>query len=136
MANNYIEKIRDIIPKAQRALRASSRCFGQGNVRYHANQTWGDNWADECVRNADESALELNWVDPDQIASEIEKARQEGREAAIREAAAIASRFSVKKDRELIPDFPWEDMSEPVRIAAHTTAQQISAEIQHMLEKK
>lgn len=50
--------------------------------------------------------------------------------AAMQKAAAIAaSRFSVKPDRSLHPDIPWEQMNEAVKVAAHSTAQQIALEI-------
>lgn len=50
-------------------------------------------------------------------------------------ASKIASQFSVKKDRTLHPDIPWEELKPEVRVAAHTTAQQIALEILEELEK-
>lgn len=43
--------------------------------------------------------------------------------------AAIASMFTMKSDRSIHPDIPWEEMSETAKRVAHTTAQQIAAKI-------
>jgi hypothetical protein len=43
--------------------------------------------------------------------------------------AKIASMFSMKPDRSIHPDIPWDQMDDAVKITAHTTAQQIAAEI-------
>jgi hypothetical protein len=37
--------------------------------------------------------------------------------------------FSMKPDRSIHPDIPWDQMDDAVKITAHTTAQQIAAEI-------
>lgn len=44
----------------------------------------------------------------------------------IKDAARIASLFSVKPGASIHPDIPWEKMNETAKMIAHTTAQQIS----------
>jgi hypothetical protein len=44
-------------------------------------------------------------------------------------SARVAANFSMKPDRSIHPDIRWEEMSESARTVAHTTAQQIAAEI-------
>lgn len=57
-------------------------------------------------------------------------------EIAIREAARIASHFSLKPDRSIHPDITWDQMSEQAKLITHTTAQQIAGEILELLEKE
>lgn len=57
------------------------------------------------------------------------------RERAIREAATVASMFTVKPDRSIHSDIAWDEMSKNAQIVAHTTAQQISWAILKLLEK-
>jgi hypothetical protein len=46
--------------------------------------------------------------------------------------AVLASMFTVKPDRSIHPGIPWDKLSEPAKIAAHTTAQQIAAAIREL----
>lgn len=57
------------------------------------------------------------------------------REDALREAAALASGFSIRPDRRLHPDGAWEDMSFNAQHIAHTTAQAIAGEISLLIEE-
>ncbi|TIV83808.1 MAG: hypothetical protein E5V64_06490 [Mesorhizobium sp.] len=41
--------------------------------------------------------------------------------------ARIASDFSMKPDRSVHPDIPWDQMPDAIKTTAHTTAQQIAA---------
>lgn len=134
--SEYMEKIREVIPRAQQALRDVSRILGQGNVRHHADITWGAGLASAAVREADQAERELHWIDCDQVASEIEKAREEGRLQALKEARKIAYLFSVKNDRSIHPDIPWDQMSELAKMVAHTTAQQIAMEIDRLINPR
>lgn len=59
----------------------------------------------------------------------VAPALEEARQQAFREAAALASRFSTKPDRELIPGLSWKSMSTAAQNAAHSTAQSIAGEI-------
>jgi hypothetical protein len=43
--------------------------------------------------------------------------------------AVIASEFSMRGDRRVHPDIPWERMNESAQTAAHSTAQQIAMRI-------
>lgn len=43
--------------------------------------------------------------------------------------ARIASMFTMKPDRSIHPDIPWDQMNESAKMAAHTTAQQIAVKI-------
>jgi len=61
--------------------------------------------------------------------AEKDAALREARATALEEAADLASRFSVKADRSIHPDIPWDRMSETAKTTAHTTAQQIAAAI-------
>lgn len=74
------------------------------------------------------------------IRAKIEKAVAiciaETRAAAIAECTRVASHFSVKPDRSLHPDIPWEQMNESVKMAAHSTAQQIAMEIRDLATPK
>jgi hypothetical protein len=56
---------------------------------------------------------------------ELREALQKQRER----LAQIAAQFTVKKDRNIHPDIPWDQMNESAKSAAHTTAQQIAAAI-------
>lgn len=56
-------------------------------------------------------------------------------EAERKECAMEASSFTVKAGRSIHPDIPWDDMSETVKLTAHTTAQQIAAAILNRGEK-
>jgi len=47
----------------------------------------------------------------------------------------IASDFSMKPDRSIHPDIPWDEMSEVAKSVAHTTAQQIALAIRYLAEK-
>lgn len=47
-----------------------------------------------------------------------------------RRCVRIAAMFTVKPDRSIHPDIPWDAMSEAAKTIAHTTAQQIAIEIQ------
>lgn len=55
-------------------------------------------------------------------------------EDGIRDAARIAASFSVKPDRSLHPDVPWDQMNETTKHVAHATAQSIADEILELLE--
>jgi hypothetical protein len=46
-----------------------------------------------------------------------------------KQAAHVASMFTMKPDARIHPDIPFSQMNDASRIAAHTTAQQIAAEI-------
>lgn len=52
-----------------------------------------------------------------------------GVRAGLRIASHAASQFSVKANRNLHPDVPWDKMSESAKLIAHMIAQCISAEI-------
>jgi hypothetical protein len=43
--------------------------------------------------------------------------------------AAISSQFTMKPDTSIYPGVPFAQMNETAKMAAHTTAQQIAAEI-------
>lgn len=48
--------------------------------------------------------------------------------------ANIASAFTIKPDRSIHPDIPWDKMSEQAQMVAHTTAQQIAYAIREHTE--
>jgi hypothetical protein len=55
------------------------------------------------------------------------------RNKAIREAAAIASQFTVRPDARIHPDIAFEEMGDVQQTIAHTTAQQIAFAILDLL---
>lgn len=59
------------------------------------------------------------------------------RESAIRaeereRAAVTATMFTLKPDRSIHPDIPWDKMNETAKMIAHTTAQQIAYAIRSL----
>jgi hypothetical protein len=65
----------------------------------------------------------------DRITAAIEADRQEVEAVALERASRTASLFTVNPDRSIHPDIPWEKMTEAAQMVAHTTAQQIAAEL-------
>lgn len=59
--------------------------------------------------------------------------RMSERSKAIREAATVASYFTVKPDARIHPDIAFKDMGENQQMIAHTTAQQIAWAILFLL---
>lgn len=57
----------------------------------------------------------------------VERAMTMARAEQREQDAKIAALFSVKDDRSIHPDVPWDEMNEAAKTIAHTTAQQIAA---------
>lgn len=68
----------------------------------------------------------------ERLKAELATARAEERAKALEEAAMVASLFSVKPDRNIHPDVPWDAMGETAKMVTHTTAQQIAWEIREL----
>lgn len=78
----------------------------------------------------DDAATLTVVLDVPAILATLEETRRE----ALEEAAHKASQFSMGPDRSLHPDIAWEDMSDGVQIAAHSTAQSIAMEIRALID--
>lgn len=61
----------------------------------------------------------------EELAATITAAIDEERRACQR----LASEFTMKPDRSVHPDVPWDEMNETAKMVAHTTAQQIASAI-------
>jgi len=53
---------------------------------------------------------------------------------ALKRAVRVACAFSMKKDRSLHPNVPWDSMDTAVKVAAHSASRQIAMEIQALID--
>lgn len=138
MASEYIDKFCATYPVVKMALAKLASTFGRAEVITQANKIWTSGEVPQALRIMDDANRYIDDLSPDLLRAELERVRAEAYKSGVndglKKARKIASLFSMKKDRSLHPDIPWEKMNESVQIASHSTAQQIALEINFAME--